>query len=193
MNMLDEDGSAYEAAANELRKATHARFWDETNTLYYAFTNSQDRWHGAQLTQALAVYAGVCPEEHIDAVLSYLVDDSLVPVTLAYSIFQFDALMKRPERYSRWVFDHVADVWGGMLCKNATTFWETIVGADDFSYAGSLCHGWSAVPLYLYYAYAMGIRPDAAGFKVSAPQPVASGLYELSAKIVRPDGEIIAY
>ena len=193
MTMLGEDASCYEAAADELRKATHARFWDETNGLYYAFANSKDRWYGAQLTQALAVYSGVCPEECIDAVLPKLTDSSLVPVTLAYSIFQFDALMTRPEKYSRWIFDHVADVWGGMLCRNATTFWETIVGADDFANAGSLCHGWSAVPLYLYYAYAMGIRPDASGFKVSELKPVASGLYELSAKIVRPNGEVVEY
>ncbi len=193
MKMLGEDGSCYAAAADALRKATHERFWDEEKGLYYAFANSKDRWYGAQLTQALAVYAGVCPEECIDRVLPLLTDDTLVPVTLAYSIFQFDALMTRPEKYSRWVFDHVADVWGDMLCKNATTFWETIKGADDFSNAGSLCHGWSAVPLYLYFAYAMGIRPDAAGFKVSKVQPVESGLYELSAKIVLPTGEEVKY
>lgn len=193
MNMLGEDGSSYEAAANALRKATHERFWDETKGLYYAFANSRDRWHGAQLTQALAVYSGVCPEAYIDRVLPYLVDDTLVPVTLAYSIFQFDALMKRPEKYSRWVFDHVADVWGSMLSQNATTFWETIIGADDFSDAGSLCHGWSAVPLYLYYAYAMGIRPTAPGFKVEEVKPVESGLYELSAKVLLPDGSIAKF
>ena len=193
LNMLGEDGSAYEAAANELRAATHARFWDKNNSLYYSFANSEDRWHGAQLTQALAVYSGVCPEDCIDRILPYLVDDTLVPVTLAYSIFQFEALMKRPEQYSRWVFDHVADVWGSMLYRNATTFWETIKGADDFSDAGSLCHGWSAVPLYLYYAYAMGIRPTEPGFKVVEPMPVDSGLYELSAKILLPDGSIEQY
>ncbi len=193
MEMLGEDGAAYAEAADALRKATHARFWDEENGLYYSFANSKDRWHGAQLTQALAVYAGVCPEECIDRVLTRLTDDSLVPVTLAYSIFQFEALMTRPETYSRWVFDHVADVWGDMLSQNATTFWETIKGAWDFSNAGSLCHGWSAVPLYLYYAYAMGVKPTAPGFKVDKVQPVKSGLYELSAKIVRPDGEVLEF
>lgn len=99
--------------------------------------------------------------------------------------------MTRPETYSRWVFDHVAEVWGSMLYRNATTFWETIVGAWDFDNAGSLCHGWSAVPLYLYYAYALGARPSASGFRMDSLKPVESGLYELSARIVRPDGEII--
>lgn len=193
MDMLGEDGSCYSEAADALRKATHERFWNEQNGMYYSFANSSKRWHGAQLTQALAVYAGVCPDGCIDRVLPRLTDDSLVPVTLAYSIFQFDALMTRPETYSRWVFDHVADVWGDMLFHNATTFWETIKGACDFANAGSLCHGWSAVPLYLYHAYAIGVKPSAPGFKVDQPHPVKSGLYELSARIVRPDGEILDF
>ena len=37
-----------------------------------------------------------------------------------------------------------------MLRHGATTFWETIEGSEDFSDAGSLCHGWSALPIYYY-------------------------------------------
>lgn len=193
MRMLGEDGSAYLAAADRLRAATHKRFWDDSEGCYYSFANAHDRWHTAELTQALAVCAGVCPEEYIDRVLVRLTDHTLVPITVSYSIFQFDALMTRPEIYSRWVFDHVAEVWGSMLYRNATSFWETIVGAWDFSNAGSLCHGWSAVPIYLYYAYAMGIRPNAPGFRVGSVEPVESGLYERSARILRPNGEIIDF
>ena len=29
--------------------------------------------------------------------------------------------------------------------------WETIGGAEDFKGAGSLCHGWSAIPIYFYH------------------------------------------
>ncbi len=189
MRMLGEDGTQYQAAADALRKATHQRFWDEDKGLYYSFANRAHRWHEAQLTQALAVYAGVCPEACVDSVLPLLTDDRLVPVTLSYSVFQFDALMRRPEQYSRWVFDRVARDWGNMLRQNATTFWETMVGADDFSDAGSLCHGWSAVPLYLYFAYALGIRPEQAGFHFEKTYPVECGLYELGGRILLPNGQ----
>lgn len=40
-----------------------------------------------------------------------------------------------------------------MLKRGADTFWETDKGADDFSRAGSLCHGWSAVPVYMFGKY----------------------------------------
>ena len=39
---------------------------------------------------------------------------------------------------------------GYMLDCGATSFWETIIGEADFGRAGSLCHGWSAMPLYYY-------------------------------------------
>lgn len=35
--------------------------------------------------------------------------------------------------------------------KNSTTAWETIEGGEAFENAGSLCHGWSAVPIYYYH------------------------------------------
>lgn len=43
---------------------------------------------------------------------------------------------------------------GGMLFDGATSFWETLIGSEDFNGAGSLCHGWSAIPVYLYLKYA---------------------------------------
>ena len=43
-----------------------------------------------------------------------------------------------------------------MLTHGATSFWETIEGDAAFGKAGSLCHGWSAVPVYVYDRVARG-------------------------------------
>lgn len=185
-----ERAAKYRKAMAELNEALHARFYDPEKGLYYSFGNARERWHEAELTQALAVYCGACPEAELDRVLERLVDGSLVPVTLSHSVFQYDALMKHPERYGRWVFEHVAQVFGRMLYNQATTFWETEKGAWDFSNAGSLCHAWSAVPVYLYYAYALGARATADGALLERPKPVDSGLYELRASFRMPDGTL---
>ena len=37
-----------------------------------------------------------------------------------------------------------------MLDAGSDTVWETILGEADFNGAGSLCHGWSALPVYYY-------------------------------------------
>ena len=41
------------------------------------------------------------------------------------------------------------EYYGGMLSVGATTFWETELGEADFDGAGSLCHAWSAAPVFL--------------------------------------------
>lgn len=42
-----------------------------------------------------------------------------------------------------------------MLDQGATSFWETIKGEEDFHCAGSLCHGWSALPVYYYRIFGL--------------------------------------
>ena len=37
-----------------------------------------------------------------------------------------------------------------MLREGATSFWETELGEAAFADAGSLCHGWAALPVYYY-------------------------------------------
>lgn len=185
-----ERAHTYRQAAQALNRELHRQFYDAGKGLYYSFRNAREAWHEAQLTQALAVYCGACPESELDKVLDHLTGNALVPVTLSHSVFQYDALMKRPERYGRWVFDHVAQVFGAMLENKATTFWETEKGAWDFTNAGSLCHAWSAVPVYLYYAYALGARAGENGAELDRPAPVDSGLYELRATFRLPDGTV---
>ena len=55
-------------------------------------------------------------------------------------------------------------------CETAETTetTETEDGADAFDQAGSLCHGWSAMPVYFYYAYGLGVRPVKPGFARTA-------------------------
>jgi len=184
MDALELDGTPYRNAAAALNTAAHEHFFNPAQGLYYTNINiaSGEKFHLAQLSQSLAVCAGICPENALDCVLENLAyNKDLLPVTLSHSIFRYDALLKQPEKYGRYVFDHIAQVFGTMLKQNATTFWETIVGGDDFYYAGSLCHGWSAIPAYLYFRYAVGIYPDAVGHMGEAvPLPVSqTGIYEI--------------
>jgi len=102
-------------------------------------------------------------------------------VTLSNSIYFYDSLLKRPEKYGRFVFDDIAKSYGAMLRSNATTFWETSLGGDAFDFAGSLCHGWSAIPSYIYLRYCLGIYPIAPS-KIEIHDCLPSeltGLYEI--------------
>lgn len=55
--------------------------------------------------------------------------------------------------YKKFVLLDIKKRWGKMLRNGATAFWETEKGEADFDGAGSLCHGWSAIPLYVINKY----------------------------------------
>ena len=54
------------------------------------------------------------------------------------------------ERYKASVLEEIRRTYSKMLDAGSTTVWEHIDGAAAFDNAGSLCHGWSAVPIHFY-------------------------------------------
>ncbi len=176
----DERSKFYSKRVDEINDAINRLFFDPEQSVYYTrYTREDKLCHLNQLTQALAVFCGACGEDKLDGVLKSMMENpALLPATLSYSIFVFDALMKRPETYARNVFQMIARDWGHMLYHGATSFWETIKGADDFGFAGSLCHGWSSVPVYFYFRYALGYRIETDSF-----EKIDCGLYEIDGNV----------
>lgn len=72
----------------------------------------------------------------------------MTDITLSMLTFLYDALLARGQKFKTFVTEDIKKRYSAMLKKGATTFWETEKGAEDFGGAGSLCHGWSALPVY---------------------------------------------
>ena len=164
------------------------QFWNEEAQAYASFLRQGRQLQYAELIQSLALYAGVCPAERRSALRGHLLNGGLVPVTLSYSLFKYEALLQDPG-CTKAVFDEIAARWGAMLYQGATSFWEVDEGAPAFERAGSLCHGWSAIPLYLYGAYGLAIRPEQPG--VWKPFESFSGL-EIHGTLRTPQGYFTA-
>lgn len=187
-----DDAARYAANADRLAGVIHARFWNAREGAYATYLQEGRLRHYAALTQSLALVAGVCPEPQAAALRARLAapDGGMVPITLSHSLFRYQALLQEPDRYGSFVFRQIADDWGGMLFAGATSFWETYEGGDAFERAGSLSHGWSATPIYFYYAYVLGVRPLAPGFREFEASPCAAGLYAASGSVPTPYGPI---
>lgn len=163
-------------------------FWDEEAGAYASFIRNGEKLQYAQLVQSLALYTGACPEPRRETLCRKLLADELVPVSLAYSIFKYEALLMQSRTYAQEVFRQIADRWGNMLYQGATTFWETDIGAEDFGWAGSLCHGWSGIPAYLFGAYILSVRPEKPG--IWAVQEEEPCMYYAEGKLHTPQGEL---
>ena len=76
----------------------------------------------------------------------------MTPVSLSMRCFMNDALLKtNREKYAPVILKQIEDLYIPMLEFGSTTVWETEIGESDFENAASLCHGWSAIPIYYYH------------------------------------------
>ncbi len=140
----------YAEKINELNSAIAKNFFDECENL---FTDIKGEKHFSQLGNSLAVLCGAANKMQSEKVCEKLIEKSknIVPSSLSMLTFVYDALIATDKaRYSEFILKDIDEKYAYMLSKGATSFWETLDGERDFDGAGSLCHGWSAMPVYYY-------------------------------------------
>ena len=117
-----------------------------------AFSLSQTGEEYTALGNALAVLAGLTDADETRAICEKLVRGELIECSLSMKCFQYDAVLNALGAEGRaWVLGEIRKDYSKMLDAGATTVWETIDGASAFDNAGSLCHGWTAIPVYYYH------------------------------------------
>ncbi|MCC7352078.1 MAG: hypothetical protein IT446_16075 [Phycisphaerales bacterium] len=175
--------------AQSLRSAAGPAFWDDSHQAYRTYLGDQAPDHFAELTQALALLAGLdgAPPRSLRQKLMEA-DNGWVAVTLSQSLYKYEALLMEAAN-GRFVLDDIARVWSAMVYGGATTFWETRAGGWDFHHAGSLCHGWSAIPAYFYGAYGLGIKPLEPGMKKLRLGPCFP-FHEIKGTLPTPAGRV---
>lgn len=170
-----------------IKKRIYEEFFD-ADTGYYVTRKNDSRLH--ELTQAFAIVSDM---PHADDIAKSLTqkENGLVKVTLSTSMFKYDALLKYETVYAKYVLDDIFEVYSKMIFGGADTLWETSVGAADFENAGSLCHAWSAVPIYVLFKYYIGFVPQKPGFAQYALNPMKfDGNLKIKAQLLMPQKEI---
>lgn len=143
----------YDELHKRMNQAMHRHFYDKERKVYVTRKGDGKDSPVHAYTQALMLYVGVVPEEVEADVIENVLKGDMVQCTLSGSIYLYDSLLQADKKYRDFVKVEIEKRWGAMLFAGATTFWETDKGHTDFRNAGSLCHGWSAVPIYLQMKY----------------------------------------
>lgn len=129
----------------------HERLNKKINEVYY--NTKTGLYHGSQLGNSFAIICGAAEGQVANYLAEKMVanNSGLVEITLSMKVWLYDALLKvNKDKYKDWILADIDKNYAYMLSKGATSFWETIKGECDFGGAGSLSHGWSAVPIYYY-------------------------------------------
>ncbi len=153
----------------EMIKATKAAFWQEnfgafslakagmvemTDYVNDKRVTVEGSKIFSQLGNALAVRALELSKEEKTSVAEKMLSGEMTECALSMRGFIYDALLEADEeKYKDYVLSDLRKDFKYMLDKDATSFWETLDGASAFLDAGSLCHGWSAIPVYYFVKF----------------------------------------
>jgi hypothetical protein len=156
----------YRAAAETLAVSIDTHFWDAAGKLWRdgfdPDTNAPTE-DVSQHANALAILLDLHPDTHAKIARDVLLKPAqarrskIITASPFFYAFILEALFKAGLRDEALAV--IRDKWGAMLDRGATTFWEF------WEPTASLCHAWSASPLYHLSQQILGVLPTASGWK----------------------------
>ena len=135
----------YRKKAEALNIRINQMFWNDREGICYNFPEHNTY---SQLGNALAILCGaVTGDEAKELCERIFKDPKMTPITLSMQCFKYDAWLKiDKKKYAPIILDDIEENYAVMVDYGSTTVWEGII--DD---AMSMCHGWSALPIYYYH------------------------------------------
>lgn len=197
----------YEAQSCAQVEALNKYFWDDERGVYVDCIDPQNGERASRVSQqanALALLFDVADVKRRDQIIEYITDSRRTKLTAAppvvpvgedfdpkqdvvrcnsfFSHFLYSALghCGRTDLALQLIREHYAP----MLATGTSTLWES------FDPSASLCHAFSATPLYQLSAYVLGVRPTEAGFKRFAVSPQICDLTSVQGTYPTPNGSI---
>ena len=148
--MLGKDNS-FAGLSDEIAERLNREYYNGETGTYFI---QEETEAPTELANALAVVSGVATGDVADAICEKLSGGTLETCSLSMKVFKYDALIKvNKEKYKDVILDEIRKTYKVMLDAGSTTVWETLEGSTAFENAGSLCHGWSSVPVHYYHLF----------------------------------------
>ena len=163
---IGADGRKYEEKYRELLGKINEFYWDEEKGAYIDSFVSGRRCVTRHANIFAIIYDLAEESKKERIVKTVLLNDNVPQITTPYfKFYEMDALCKMGHLTE--VLQKVKEYWGGMLERGAVTFWEeydpNVSEEEQYDMYGdkfgkSLCHAWSASPIYLLAKYFVGLR-----------------------------------
>lgn len=158
--------AAYQLKYELLKKNINALYWNEEKGAYIdSFVSGKG--HVSRHANIFAILFDIADGEKQEQIIEKVLHNDGVPqiTTPYFKFYEMDALCRMG--YLDEVLAKIREYWGGMLERGAVTFWEEFnpdapveeqydMYGDKFG--KSLCHAWSASPVYLLARYFVGLK-----------------------------------
>jgi alpha-L-rhamnosidase len=163
--VVGEDSQPYLKIKQKLNDAIVKTFYDEKARLFRISVGPNiDIKPFSVMANTYGYLCGAAEYVYSERILEMIknngIDDpdiEVIPTTFYVSFDRYEALIKADkELYKEHILADIDRLCFKMIKEGATTFWETEKGQKDFGFAGSLCHGWGAMPIYYYHLFGVG-------------------------------------
>lgn len=139
----------YAGVKEEIMENTRKAFFVNEDGL---FSMKTDERIYTDIVNSLAVLHGLATQSEAEFICKKLVSGEMYASSMSTKVFKYDALLQTDEAlYRDYVLNDMRKDFKVMIDAGATATWETLEGATAFSNAGSLCHGWTALPVYYFH------------------------------------------
>lgn len=173
--------------ADALRKAVFKAYYNPDLGCMMTYENNP-LTH--EITQVLALYNNCVPEPEKQKIINGLLKKEHIKISSSSIRYYYAALLQEGKELRKFLSEKIWNDFGMMVQGASTTMWETDLGEEDFLKAGSLCHGWSALPVWYFYAIKLGLKPLTPGWKTFEIAPVEFTGMEAFGEVPTPAGTI---
>ncbi len=128
---------------SETKKLIAENFYNEKTGMFRSYIGEETY---TEFGNALCLSIGLSGEDLAEKITQR----KALKATLAAAAYVYDALLSFGKKYEDYVVGEIDKDYKKMLDAGATSFWETVEGVENGDLSCSLCHGWSALPIYYY-------------------------------------------
>ena len=185
----------YITKAEDLRKHTSRRFWNDELNYFRGATNPAKEYTSLAFNGD-AVWSGLADREQIDrmwpSLFKNLAEPKMGISSAGYigSFYLMEGLFASPTKHHRYISGFYRNYYGKMLNAGATTFWEQYNYAENPENKLSYCHGAGAHFPFFAGREVLGVRPVEPGFKVFRVYPKTLHFGMAEGKVPTPYGDI---
>lgn len=189
--------------AKELQDAIMEHFYDREKRVFIDSFESGRR-NVTRHSNILAYLFLPCSQEVKQDIFERVIkNDEVAQITTPYFKFYENQVVCEHTRLDadsgKLLEDSIRNYYGSMLDTGATTLYEEydprLKGAEHYSmygspYGKSLCHAWSASPIYLLGAYRLGVRNTGIAYDTFEVRPALGDLDEFFGTVPLPEGKV---
>lgn len=193
-----EKNDGYAEKAEQLRAAIFEKFYDPEKKVFIDSYESGKRNVTRHSNILAYLFLGCSAEQKKDIYERVVLNNDVAQITTPYFKF-YENQVHCQEGNTRLLEESIRVYYGSMLESGATTLYEEYnpeqKGVEHYAMYGnpfqkSLCHAWSASPIYLLGNYRLGVQNTGIAYETFDVCPMRGDLKTFSGKVPVPGGSV---